>query len=190
MIWPLLCFYILAGVMFLIAGPAAKDFHDERLKNNLDPKINTFQSLAFVGLVAAGIIFLWPILVPSAWKAQKKSNLFKDLTDLHDALSQTNNYRIDADEFPNGTGDFGSLSNPIPCKSILDSHRYLRQLITPEGNFISFKRLGSFQSEACQMPVDGYVIKIYGANIKTIYLSPYQCRNSRKAPYGFELRKN
>lgn len=182
--------YILIGTIFVFVGPAATSFYDERHKNNLNPEINAFQKLGFNSLLSAGIIFFWPILVPSAWKSQKNGNLFKDIIELNDALSHTNNSRIDADEFPNGLGDFGSLSNPIPCGSIIDARRYLSHLTTAEGKCVSFERVGSFQSEACEMPVDGYIIKVDGVNTKSLYLSPYQIRNSKKAPCGFVLQKD
>jgi hypothetical protein len=56
------------------------------------------------------------------------------------------------------------------------------------GESISYERIGSFDSPASEMPVDGYEIKgPDGENLGVLYLSPYHRRNSEKAPTGLKL---
>ena len=96
---------------------------------------------------------------------------------------------IDADELPNSQGEFGTaLTNPIPSDTIMGSMIYLECLRTPDGRKISSKRIGSFTSPVTTSPVDGYKITdANGQEITTLYFSPYQKRNSEKAPREFML---
>ena len=96
---------------------------------------------------------------------------------------------VDADELPNSQGEFGiTLTNPIPSDTIMGSMIYLESLRTPDGSKISSKRIGSFTSPVTTSPVDGYKIThANGKEITTLYFSPYQKRNSEKAPREFIL---
>jgi len=96
---------------------------------------------------------------------------------------------VDADEMPNGNGEFGlALSNPIPCHTIVGGYAYLDRLRSSDGAKIKYDRIGSFGSDVSSHPVDGYVISdTNGQKLANIYISPYQKRNSNKAPKGFKL---
>ena len=96
---------------------------------------------------------------------------------------------VDADELPNGHGEFGlSLSNPIPCQSILGGRLYLDRLRTSDGTKVIYQRIGSFFSEVTPHPIDGYVLShSNGVTLATIYISAYQKRNSSKSPINFYL---
>jgi hypothetical protein len=96
---------------------------------------------------------------------------------------------VDADELPNATGHFGlSTTNPIPCKMVFGSTSYLARLKASDGMKIKYSRIGSFNSSVSPHPVDAYEITHpSGQKLPTLYISPYQKRNSTKAPLGFIL---
>ena len=96
---------------------------------------------------------------------------------------------VDADELPNGYGEFGlTLSNPIPCQTILGSLMYLDRLRATDGATIIYLRIGSFFSEVTQHPIDAYMIsQTNGSTLATIYISAYQKRNSEMCPKNFYL---
>ncbi|HWS41222.1 MAG TPA: hypothetical protein VN247_08065, partial [Arenimonas sp.] len=63
---------------------------------------------------------------------------------------------VDADQLPNGYGEFGlSLTNPIPCQSILGGRLYLDRLRTLDGSKILYQRIGSCFSDVTRHPIDG-----------------------------------
>ncbi len=99
---------------------------------------------------------------------------------------------VDADQLPNGYGEFGlSLTNPIPCQSILGGRLYLDRLRTVDGAKIMYQRTGLFFTEVTKHPVDGYeVSKHNGKPLATLYISAYQKRNSTIAPINFVLVDN
>ena len=106
---------------------------------------------------------------------------------LHSAISKDGG--IDADELPNGTGQFGfDPRNPIPCRTVLGSMAYLERLHTQDGAKVNAERIGSFGSPTPNSPVDGYKLTgPGGSELGTIFISPYQARISNKAPEGFRL---
>ena len=91
------------------------------------------------------------------FRKKKKEDSVLDL--LTEAMSLMSEGGVDADELPNGKGEFGaSPSNPIPTKSILGSNAYLGRLRTLDGKPVEHKRIGSFGSDVTPNPVDGYAI--------------------------------
>ena len=98
----------------------------------------------------------------------------------------------DSDQLPNGYGEFGlSLSNPIPCRSILGSRVYLERLRTLEGIKVYCQRIGSYHSDVTRYPVDGYAVShTNGTALATLYVSAYQKRNSERPPLNFRLAGN
>jgi hypothetical protein len=129
----------------------------------------------------------WEVLketltMPKALKQQKA---------LYKQMCLTCEGGVDADEMPNGIGEFGTtLSNPIPCKTIFGSRAYLSRLRTADGLAVAYTRVGHyFSKEVTPHPIDCYRISnLNGAHLATLYLSPYQKRVSRKAPKGFLLK--
>jgi hypothetical protein len=95
---------------------------------------------------------------------------------------------ISDDVFPFGVGKYAfSLDNPIPCYTIPGSYTYLSQLRW-NGQPIKYGRLGSFGSKVVANSIDGYEIQSSdGQSLGTIYISPYQQKNSTKPPEGFTL---
>lgn len=98
---------------------------------------------------------------------------------------------VDADQLPNGYGEFGlSLTNPIPCQSILGGRLYLDRLRTLDGSKILYQRIGSCFSDVTRHPIDGYTIFLCNETIlATLYISAYQKRNSEMCPKNFYLAK-
>ena len=109
--------------------------------------------------------------------------------DLFDAMSALCEDGTDADEIPSGTGKFGLTStNPIPCKTVFGSTAYLSRLRAPDGTKVVHQRLGSTHSPVSPNPIDIYEIAHQTERaLATLYISPYQRRNSEKAPLGFML---
>ena len=103
-------------------------------------------------------------------------------------MGNMNENGITSDQFPDGVGEFGhSVDNPIPCDTIIGSNSYLSQLRW-SGHPVTNNRIGSFGSEIIEHPIDGYRISSSdGKELATIYISPYQKKNSSLAPRGFTL---
>lgn len=112
--------------------------------------------------------------------------------ELYDAMCRMCAEGVDADELPNGVGQFGlTPSNPIPCRTILGSSAYLDRLYTAGGVKVNSQRSGSVTSDVVKYPVDEYFITHpNGERLATIYISPYQKRNSSQAPAGFVVAWN
>jgi hypothetical protein len=108
---------------------------------------------------------------------------------LFEAMSVMCEDGVDADELPNGSGEFGmSPSNPIPCRTILGSADYLGRLRASDGTKVLYRRVGSVASDRCAHPVDIYETSHpRGHRLATLFLSPYQKRSSHRAPRGFKL---
>jgi hypothetical protein len=117
---------------------------------------------------------------------------FQTQKKLFDAMSVMCEGGVDADEMPNGTGEFGLVStNPIPCKTAFGSTAYLDRLRAPDGRKVAYERLGSTQSAVSPHPIDTYeVAHLTGRKLATLYISPYQKRISGKVPRGFMLAEN
>ncbi|MBO1906553.1 sel1 repeat family protein [Microvirga sp. 3-52] len=182
--------YITIGATLVIVGPAAVALREElaSIKLQHPPK---WKLLAFSLILALGVVFFWPVLVPSAARATKnrpsRQVPKRELTDLMEMMSSAG---VDTDQLPGSYGEFGGLevSNPIPCKGILGSRAYLERLRTPDGSTITYDRRGSWISQVSSHPIDGYAIaNPTGRHLATIYISPYNRRNSSKAPKGFIL---
>ena len=93
------------------------------------------------------------------------------------------------DEMPNGIGEFGiEATNPIPVNTVeLGSKKYLAGLRTPDGSKVNSERIGSQTVDNIEKPIDSYLITHEdGSDIATIYISPYQAKNSKKAPRGLK----
>jgi hypothetical protein len=125
----------------------------------------------------------------TAWDTVNGDPLFGSKQELFQAMSLMCEDGVDADELPNGRGEFGMTpSNPIPCKTIFGSTEYLSRLRTPDGTRIVYQRVGSVASDLCLHPVDAYEISHpNGQKLVTLFISPYQKRVARKTPRGFKL---
>jgi hypothetical protein len=160
--------------------------------------ISRMAFVVYAGIVVVSDLLLWPFLALTHRASRKRSKfgpveldegLMAEQKILRDSLGQMPDDAADVDELPEATGDFGRVaSNPIPCNTIFGSTAYLAKLRFSDGAKILFDRLGSVSSEASQYPVDCYAIKHPdGRGLGVFYISPYQKRNSRKAPEGFSI---
>src|SRR5690606_7255353 len=119
----------------------------------------------------------------SVWDALQENPIFQQNKALFDAMSAMCEDGVDADELPNGTGEFGlAPTNPIPCKTTFGSTVYLSSLRTPDGLKVAYRRTGSLTIDISPHPIDAYEISDpSGRKLATLYLSPYQKRISSRA---------
>jgi len=123
----------------------------------------------------------------TAWDALQAIPEFKQQKELFDAMHLLCEDGVDADELPNGHGEFGlAATNPIPCKTVFGSIAYLGKLRTPDGTKVVYERVGSLRSDVSPHPIDAYEIRHSNGNkLAILYFSPYHKRNSSKVPRDF-----
>lgn len=196
MVWIyLLAFYFGLGLFIMVFTSARREI-SKAIQEIIGFKAPLWVT-TLVGVILMSVsLILWPLFL-KGWFAKKPSVMdrlqrnpdFQKQKQLYDLMSALSADGCDADELPGASGEFGlSPSNPIPTKTILGSTNYLERLRTSDGEKVLFERIGSFSSEVTAHPVDGYAIKLPGgADLATLYLSPYQKRNSGKVPRGFIL---
>lgn len=128
----------------------------------------------------------------SALEVLQSSPGFQQQKELFDAMDAMCEAGVDADEMPNGTGEYGlTPTNPIPCRTIFGSTAYLGRLRAADGAKVAYERLGSTQSPVSPHPIDMYGVKHpNGRHLATLYISLYQKRISAKEPRGFVLAGN
>lgn len=114
---------------------------------------------------------------------------FKRQKAVSEAFNEMGQSGCDADEIPGGQGEFGyNINNPIPTNTIMGSRSYLAQLRTPDGEKVVYERLCSSVAIGSSSIIDVYeVSRPNGEKLATIYISPYNKKNSKKAPKGFTL---
>ena len=122
----------------------------------------------------------------SLWDEMMDIPGVKEQKDLHEAMNAMSSGGCTTDEMPNGIGEFGlEPTNPIPVNTVQGSILYLGGLRAPDGTRVNNERLGSITVDNIEKPIDEYLITHEnGDNIATIYISPYQAKNSKKAPKG------
>lgn len=113
---------------------------------------------------------------------------FKEQKELFDVVSKANEGGCATDEMPEGFGEFGlEPTNPIPVNTVQGSILYLGGLRAMDGTRVNNKRLGSGGVDNIQKPIDEYLITHEnGDELAIIYISPYQAKNSKKAPRGLQ----
>ena len=121
--------------------------------------------------------------------AIEENPVFQQQKKLYEAMLLLCAQGVDADELPNGSGEFGLVrTNPIPCKTIFGSESYLGRLRSPDGAKVKYERSGSTTSFVSPNPIDVYeVTHPNGEKLAVLFFSPYQKRISNKAPRGFML---
>jgi hypothetical protein len=150
--------------------------------------------LIITGIVLAIVIVM--IQIKSKTKAKRKramDAIFEDqkiheIKSLFEALSQLNEGGTDEDTIPAGYGEFGhEATNPIPVNTVMGNMAYLRKLRTLDGEKVQYERIGSTGAPNIDRPIDAYQITNNGQVITTLYISPYNKKNSGRAPKGFKL---
>lgn len=156
-----------------------------------------------VYLVCTGIIIFVLLILPQLSKLFKKSknnpkqSLAKDIPETGRISELQDQFQIlctdgtDLDSIPGAYGKFGyEKTNPIPVNTIIGSLRYLKSLKTEDGKSIEYKRRGSTRTENIDSPIDIYDISANNEHIATLYISPYNKKNSEIAPEGFIFDKS
>ncbi|MDR3349753.1 MAG: hypothetical protein LBO03_09220 [Acidaminococcales bacterium] len=103
------------------------------------------------------------------------------------------NLGTELDKMPNGVGPFGlAATNPVPTCGIRGARAYLDNLFTDTGRKLKYVRRGSTSIQNIDV---GYIVDIYDLfdkntndRIGTIYICPYNKKNSTEAPAGFCLK--
>lgn len=120
-------------------------------------------------------------------KTTENSQL-SDLKDILDLMAKSNPEGTDLDTIPDGYGEFGlEVTNPIPVHTILGNMSYLSRLRTLAGEEVEYDRLGSTDAPNIESLIDMYEISVNGQQLTTLYISPYNKKNSERAPKGFKL---
>jgi len=156
-------------------------FSKERLKRHLAP-----YALNYFNDNAINKFYDYLLYLLSKNKKAKAMNAVLEIT--REFSKSSNSTGTDKDEMPEGYGDFGlEITNPIPTSSIPDSYFYLDRLRTKNGEEITYDRIGSMKASNIEHTIDAYRIFANGKQIATIYICPYNKKNSIKAPNGFKI---
>ncbi len=92
------------------------------------------------------------------------------------------------DTIPDGYGEFGhEVTNPIPVYTIIGNRVYLEKLRTLEDKKVQYKRIRSTSVPNIDNAIDIYEIYDDGKVIATLYISPYNKKDSGRPPKGFKL---
>lgn len=92
------------------------------------------------------------------------------------------------DEMPEGYGEFGlEVTNPIPVCTVLGNIVYLSKLRTLNDELITYERRGSTIAPNIKAMIDIYEIFCQANKISTLYICPYNKKNSNLAPKGFKI---
>lgn len=112
----------------------------------------------------------------------------KEQKEIFDVMSKANEGGCTTDEMSEGIGEFGlEPTNPIPVNTVQGSILYLGGLRAMDNTRVYNKRLGALKVENIQKPIDEYLITHEnGDELAIIYISPYQAKNSKKAPRGLQ----
>jgi hypothetical protein len=133
--------------------------------------------------------FLKPKKTRSLLDELEENPLFQQFQEINNAFAKMCEGGCETDELPNGYGEFGhDVTNPVPTHTVAGSTCYLARLRSSDGSKVLYERRGSASCETVPKPIDIYDISHpSGTHLATIYLSPYQLRNSHRAPRGLTL---
>jgi len=116
---------------------------------------------------------------------EKFQKLFETI---YSSEAKENGGGTEEDTMPEGYGEFGlEITNPIPIHTILGNKLYLDRLQTVDGVKVTYQRIGSMRAPNISSIIDGYTIFAKGEEIATLYICPYNKKNSERAPKGFKL---
>lgn len=124
----------------------------------------------------------------SVYDALNENPKFHEIKALYEAMEKLNEGGTDQDVMSEGFGEFGhDLTNPIPVNTIMGSIAYLSKLRTMEGIKVEYERAGSLSAPNIKRIIDRYNISANGEKIATLFICPYNKKNSEKAPNGFKI---
>lgn len=189
--------YLALGAIIVFATSIRKEVFGALSPAEIE-KNPVWKAVAFYSIVIPVAFLLWPIFLPgwlrkeeTVWDSLNRPRYQggSGLRELFDAMDSLSEGGCDTDEIPGVEGRFGwDVSNPIPTHTTFGSTSYLVRLRAQSGEEIRYERIGSFDSPASEMPVDGYELTdAHGNELGVIYLSPYHKRNSQKAPDGLQI---
>lgn len=113
---------------------------------------------------------------------------FKKMKEFYELLKNLNEDGTDQDIIPEGMGEFGyDVTNPIPVNTVFGNTAYLGRLRTLNGIKVRYERRGSTGAANIKNLIDIYDIYEEEKKIATLYISPYNKKNSTVAPKGFKL---
>lgn len=186
--------YWLTGLLILTVPPSVK-FLLTDLKTIRSQGGPLWKLCLFLCVVSV----LWPLFIfgwneqrkrKTEWDSLMQNPFFCQMKEVHDLMADMCEDGCDADQLPNGRGEFGyAASNPIPTKTVQGSIVYLSRLRAPDGTKIRYERQGSTLDDVSPHPIDIYDISHEnGTKLATLYLSPYQRKISEKAPSNLYLQ--
>lgn len=95
---------------------------------------------------------------------------------------------LDCDKLPNSSGDFGTISNPIPVNGPLGEIKYLGKLRGMTGHAVFFHRIGSFVSSVTKDPLDLFELVCQdGTQWNELYFDIYHPRRSNLVPKDYKI---
>ena len=110
------------------------------------------------------------------------------MRELYEILQMGNEEGTDQDIIPEGIGEFGyDVTNPIPVNTVFGNTAYLGRLRTLNDIKVRYERRGSTGAANIKNPIDIYDIFEEENKIATLYISPYNKKDSAIAPKGFKL---
>jgi hypothetical protein len=115
-------------------------------------------------------------------------NQISDVKKLNPLIANEILQGLSCDKLPNATGDFGSITNPIPVNGQLGEIKYLGKLRGKTGHAVFFHRIGSTISSISKNPIDLFELVCHDATQwNKLYLDPYHPRRSNHSPEGYKL---
>jgi len=150
-----------------------------------------------VAVAVITVIVLVVVLVLSQIKSKPKKSAWDKLTEnpvyqqnkaLFEEMEKLCEQGTDKDVMPDGYGEFGhEPTNPIPTKMPMGSIAYLGRLRTLDGVKVKYHRIGSTGAPNIDQIIDQYEVTANGRKVATLFLCPYNKKNSDRPPKGFTL---
>ena len=113
---------------------------------------------------------------------------FQEMKGLFEVMEKLNEGGTNQDVMPDGYGEFGhEITNPIPVNTIIGSFAYLGKLRTTKGTKVQYRRIGPRSTPNIDQIIDEYEILDNGQKIATLFICPYNKKNSDRPPKGFKL---
>lgn len=124
----------------------------------------------------------------SVMDALNENPKFQEMKGLFEIMGKLNEGGTDQDIMPDGYGEFGhDVTNPIPVNTVMGSIAYLGKLRTLNGTKIQYERIGSTSAQNIDQVIDEYKILDNGQKIASLFICPYNKKNSERPPKGFKI---
>lgn len=124
----------------------------------------------------------------SVMDALNENPKFQEMKGLFEIMEKLNEGGTDQDTMPDGYGEFGlEVTNPIPVNTVMGSVTYLGKLRTLNGTKIQYERICSTSAKNVDQAIDEYAILENGQKITSLFICPYNKKNSERPPKGFKI---